>query len=88
MNSFCLTIYPPLLSQLDSYLIGEGRALRVNLSEPKMRLFVGNIPKTLRKEDILKVFESHTGNVYNLAWLENGLTLLLTLFAVRRSEAL
>lgn len=38
--------------QLDSYELGEGRALKINVSEPKTRLFIGNIPKSKGREDI------------------------------------
>lgn len=38
--------------QLDSYEISEGKELKVNVSEPKTRLFLGNIPKSKGKDDI------------------------------------
>jgi len=38
--------------QLDSYEISEGKALKVNVSEPKTRLFLGNIPKLKGKDEI------------------------------------
>lgn len=69
-----LPIFHPFLPQLDAYPIAEGKPLKVNLSEPKRRLFVGNIPKTLRKEDILKKFQSLTGKVYNPACIDNKQT--------------
>jgi len=42
--------------QLDSYEIGEGKILKVNVSEPKTRLFIGNIPKSKGKEEIDEEF--------------------------------
>merc|ERR1711981_1332090 len=42
--------------QLDSYEIGEGKVLKVNVSEPKTRLFVGNIPKSKGKDEIEEEF--------------------------------
>ena len=38
--------------QLDSYEIAEGKSLKINVSEPKTRLFLGNIPKSKDKEKI------------------------------------
>merc|ERR1712018_642393 len=40
------------VSQLDSYGIAEGKSLKINVSEPKTRLFLGNIPKSKGKEEI------------------------------------
>jgi len=42
--------------QLDSYEIGEGKILKVNVSEPKTRLFIGNIPKSKGKDEIDEEF--------------------------------
>ena len=41
-----------MILQLDSYEISEGKALKVNVSEPKTRLFLGNIPKLKGKDEI------------------------------------
>merc|ERR1711881_598371 len=38
--------------QLDTYEIHEGKPLKINVSEPKTRLFVGNIPKSKGKDEI------------------------------------
>ncbi len=38
--------------QLDSYAIRPNKMLKVNLSNPNCRLFVGNIPKSKSKEEI------------------------------------
>jgi len=51
-----------LASQLDSYEIGEGKFLKVNVSEPKTRLFVGNIPKSKNRDEIEEEFEKLSGN--------------------------
>ena len=52
------------VSQLDSYEIGEGKILKVNVSEPKTRLFIGNIPKSKGKDEIKEEFEKLTGNIF------------------------
>merc|ERR1712241_152725 len=43
--------------QLDSYEIGEGKILKINVSEPKTRLFIGNIPKSKGKDEIEEEFK-------------------------------
>lgn len=50
-------------SQLDSYEIKPGKTLKVNISVPNLRLFVGNIPKSRGKEEILEEFGKLTGKV-------------------------
>lgn len=47
--------------QLDNYEIKPGRKLKVNISVPNLRLFVGNIPKSKGKDDILQEFGKLTG---------------------------
>ena len=47
--------------QLDSFEIGEGKILKVNVSEPKTRLFIGNIPKSKGKEEIDEEFRKLSG---------------------------
>ena len=47
--------------QLDSYEIGEGKVLKVNVSEPKTRLFIGNIPKSKGKDEIDEEFRKLSG---------------------------
>jgi heterogeneous nuclear ribonucleoprotein R len=49
--------------QLDSYEIGEGKVLKVNVSEPKTRLFVGNIPKSKGKDEIEEEFTKLSGKI-------------------------
>ena len=56
-----LVVYP----QLDSHDIGEGKTLKVNVSEPKTRLFVGNIPKTKDREDIEDEFKKMSGKFFD-----------------------
>ena len=50
------------LSQLDNYSIRENIALKVNISIPNLRLFVGNIPKSKSKDEIQEEFANRTGN--------------------------
>ena len=50
MTFFFLSL--KMILQLDSYEISEGKALKVNVSEPKTRLFLGNIPKLKGKDEI------------------------------------
>ncbi|GIX86366.1 heterogeneous nuclear ribonucleoprotein R [Caerostris darwini] len=42
--------------QLDNYEIKSGKHLKVNVSVPNLRLFVGNIPKSKSKEEIFEEF--------------------------------
>ncbi|XP_043232975.1 heterogeneous nuclear ribonucleoprotein Q-like isoform X2 [Amphibalanus amphitrite] len=48
------------VKQLDNYEIKKGKTLKVNISVPNLRLFVGNIPKSKGKEEILEEFGKHT----------------------------
>jgi hypothetical protein len=60
-------LFYPLIhsaSQLDSYEIGEGKFLKLNVSEPKTRLFVGNIPKSKGRDEIEDEFEKLSGNLW------------------------
>lgn len=50
--------------QLDNHEIKPGKSLKINISVPNLRLFVGNIPKSKGKEEILDEFGKLTGN-YN-----------------------
>lgn len=47
--------------QLDNYEIKSGKCLKINISVPNLRLFVGNIPKSKGKEEILDEFGKLTG---------------------------
>lgn len=40
-----------------------GRHLKINVSVPNLRLFVGNIPKSKGKSEILEEFSKVTGNL-------------------------
>ncbi len=51
------------LLQLDSYEIGEGKTLKLNVSEPKTRLFIGNIPKSKGRDEIEEEFKKLSGKV-------------------------
>ena len=48
--------------QFDGHEIREGKSLKVNISVPNVRLFVGNIPKSKSREEILTEFTKLTGN--------------------------
>jgi hypothetical protein len=47
--------------QLDNYEIKSGKRLKVNISVANQRLFVGNIPKSKSKEEIMEEFSKKTG---------------------------
>ncbi|KAH7716201.1 hnRNP-RQ splicing factor family protein [Aphelenchoides avenae] len=47
----------------DGYEIAPGKTLKVNVSVANTRLFVGNIPKSKSKEEILEEFQKHTEGV-------------------------
>uniref|UniRef100_T1IVI9 RRM domain-containing protein n=1 Tax=Strigamia maritima TaxID=126957 RepID=T1IVI9_STRMM len=44
------------VKQLDNCEIKKGKTLKVNISVPNLRLFVGNIPKSKSKEEIFEEF--------------------------------
>ncbi|XP_066598368.1 heterogeneous nuclear ribonucleoprotein R isoform X1 [Prorops nasuta] len=44
------------VKELDNHEIKPGKSLKVNISVPNLRLFVGNIPKSKGKEEILEEF--------------------------------
>lgn len=50
--------------QLDNHEIKPGKSLKINISVPNLRLFVGNIPKSKGKEEILEEFSKLTGKVH------------------------
>ena len=58
--------WPPWPFQLNSLEIQPGKPLKVNVSVPNTRLFVGNIPKSKSREDICAEFEKLSGKVQNL----------------------
>ncbi|CAB0033908.1 unnamed protein product [Trichogramma brassicae] len=49
--------------ELDNYEIKPGKSLKVNISVPNLRLFVGNIPKSKGKEEILDEFGKLTAGL-------------------------
>ena len=56
-----LTIFQFIL-QLDNYEIRKGKNLKCNISVANLRLFVGNIPKSKSKDEIVEEFSKITGN--------------------------
>jgi heterogeneous nuclear ribonucleoprotein R len=51
-------------SKLDGYEVKKKIFLKVNLSVPNLRLFVGNIPKSKTKEEIFQEFSQLTRKHY------------------------
>ncbi|CAH0553997.1 unnamed protein product [Brassicogethes aeneus] len=51
------------VQKLDNHEIKPGKTLKINISVPNLRLFVGNIPKSKGKEEILEEFGKLTGKV-------------------------
>ncbi|XP_028898629.1 heterogeneous nuclear ribonucleoprotein R isoform X22 [Zeugodacus cucurbitae] len=49
--------------QLDNHEIKPGKCLKINISVPNLRLFVGNIPKSKGKEEILDEFGKLTAGL-------------------------
>ncbi|XP_046406124.1 heterogeneous nuclear ribonucleoprotein Q-like [Ischnura elegans] len=49
--------------ELDNYEIKQGKTLKVNISVPNLRLFVGNIPKSKGKEEITEEFGKLTAGL-------------------------
>ena len=47
--------------QLDNYELRPGKKLKVNVSVANLRLFVGNIPKSKFKDEIMEEFKKLTG---------------------------
>lgn len=40
---------------------GKGYSIKVNISVPNLRLFIGNIPKVMSKDQIFNEFSKITG---------------------------
>lgn len=55
-----------LLLQLDGYEIKSGKNIKVNISVPNLRLFIGNIPKSKGKEDIMEEFGKITSIYFKI----------------------
>ncbi|XP_049849732.1 heterogeneous nuclear ribonucleoprotein Q isoform X4 [Schistocerca gregaria] len=51
------------VKELDNHEIKPGKSLKVNISVPNLRLFVGNIPKSKGKEEILDEFGKLTAGL-------------------------
>ncbi|XP_025833582.1 heterogeneous nuclear ribonucleoprotein R isoform X3 [Agrilus planipennis] len=51
------------VQKLDNYEIKPGKTLKINISVPNLRLFVGNIPKSKGKEEILEEFSKLTAGL-------------------------
>lgn len=49
--------------QLDGFEIRPGKKLKANISVANVRLFVGNIPKTKSREEIMEAFQPLTGKI-------------------------
>ncbi|XP_050536868.1 heterogeneous nuclear ribonucleoprotein R isoform X2 [Daktulosphaira vitifoliae] len=50
-------------TDLDGYEIKPGKYIKVNISVPNLRLFIGNIPKSKSQEDILEEFGKITSGL-------------------------
>ena len=57
INLLCIQVFS---FQLDGHEL-KGKKLQVNISIPNTRLFIGNIPKSKDKEEILSEFNKHIG---------------------------
>ena len=72
--------------QLNSLEIVEGKPLKVNVSVPNTRLFVGNIPKSKTREDIANEFDKLAGKCFgplsNKNWRASGKSLSFSLVSV------
>ena len=51
------------LFQLDNYEIKPGKRLKINISVANVRLFVGNIPKSKSKDEIMEEFVKLSGKI-------------------------
>ncbi|CAB4065428.1 HNRNPR [Lepeophtheirus salmonis] len=51
------------MKKLDSHDMGAGKCLKVNVSEPKTRLFIGNIPKCKDRDEIVQEFGKFSANL-------------------------
>ncbi|XP_044729066.1 heterogeneous nuclear ribonucleoprotein Q isoform X3 [Chrysoperla carnea] len=51
------------VKELDNHEIKPGKSLKINISVPNLRLFVGNIPKSKGKEEILDEFGKLTAGL-------------------------
>lgn len=51
-----------MIIQFDGHEIIAGKTLKVNVSVANTRLFLGNIPKSKTKEEILEELKKHAGD--------------------------
>lgn len=51
------------VTKLDGYQIRKGKILKANISVPNVRLFVGNIPKSKSRQEIMDEFAKITGRL-------------------------
>jgi len=65
------------VKQLNSLEIVSGKALKVNVSVPNTRLFVGNIPKSKSKEDIVNEFQNLSGKLIQVPISSNQIVFTL-----------
>jgi len=65
-RGFCFTTFvdrtgaSEAVKQLDNHEIRKGKHLKCNISVANLRLFVGNIPKSKTKDEIVEEFEKYT----------------------------
>ncbi|GMT28235.1 hypothetical protein PFISCL1PPCAC_19532, partial [Pristionchus fissidentatus] len=52
--------------KFDGHEIASGKSLKVNVSVANTRLFIGNIPKSKSKEEILEEFKKHSDGVLDV----------------------
>jgi len=72
--SVCICLYVVYFRlQLDGHQIRPGKKLKVNPSIPNSRLFVGNIPKSKSKDDIMQEFAKVVGEYHLLSYDTNVL---------------
>lgn len=57
--------------QFDGHEIATGKTLKVNVSVANRRLFIGNIPKSKSKEEILEELRKHTDGVMDVIIYSN-----------------
>ena len=53
-------------TQLNDLEMKDGRHLKINVSVPNLRLFVGNIPKSKGKAEIMEEFSKVTGKFHKI----------------------
>lgn len=62
---------------MDGYKIQHKNVnLKVNISVPNLRLFIGNIPKIMSKEQIFNEFNKITGNLIVLTVVDDDVLII------------